>query len=152
MWITGKRAFARAIEIALIVLMALAAVLTVTLPWSIPLVTIHRPGTDGWYEKYLLVLAVSGVLAELILWQAHGLMRNVIHSRAFSANTVRRLRVMGGLCLVQAAFYFVAVFTVTRFFMVAVFVTFAVVGLVLLVLAELFAQAVAYKNENDRTV
>lgn len=106
----------------------------------------------GWFEKYLVVLAVSGVLAELILWQSRGIMRNVNRGCAFSADTVRRLRVTGTECLVLAAFYFAAVFVVTKFFMVVVFAAFAVLGLSLFVFAELFHQAVAYKKENDQTI
>ena len=40
----------------------------------------------------------------------------------------------------------------TKFFMVAVFVTFTVVGLILFVFAELFRQAVSFKKENDMTI
>ena len=41
---------------------------------------------------------------------------------------------------------------VTRFFMVVVFVAFSVVGTILFVFAELFLQAVRYKEENDMTI
>ena len=153
MKIVGKRGLSGAIEIALAVLMGVALVLTATLPWSIPAVTDRQPGeAGGWFEKYLVVLAVSGVLAELILWQSRGIMRNVNRGCAFSADTVRRLRVTGTECLVLAAFYFAAVFVVTKFFMVVVFAAFAVLGLSLFVFAELFHQAVAYKKENDQTI
>ena len=153
MKIVGKRGLSGVIEIALDVLMGVALLLTVTLPWSIPAVTLKDPGMAGcWYEKYLTVLAVSGVMAELVLWQARGIMKNVNKGHAFSENTVRRLRITGGECLAVALFYFVAVFVVTKFFMVAVFVTFTVVGLILFVFAELFRQAVSFKKENDMTI
>lgn len=153
MKIVGRRGLSGVIEIALDVLMGVAFLLTVTLPWSIPAVTLKQPGmAGGWYEKYLVVLAVSGGLAELILWQARGIMNNINRGRAFSTDTVRRLRVIGMECLALALFYFGAVFVVTKFFMVVVFVAFSVVGLVLFVFAELFRQAVSYKKENDMTV
>lgn len=98
------------------------------------------------------MLLVSGVLSECILWQARGLMHNVNTGKAFSRNTVRRLRTIGWFCLALALFYFVAVFIVTRFFMVVVFVAFSVVGTILFVFAELFLQAVRYKEENDMTI
>ena len=54
MKIVGKRGLSGAIEIALAVLMGVALVLTVTLPWSIPAVTDRQPGeAGGWFEKYL---------------------------------------------------------------------------------------------------
>lgn len=153
MKILGKQGLSGVIQIALDVLMGVAFLLTVTLPWSIPAVTLEQPGAAGfWYEKYLAVLLVSGVMAELILWQARGIMNNINRGRAFSEDTVRRLRVIGAECLAISLFYFVSVFFVTKFFMVAVFVTFSVVGLILFVFAELFRQALLYKTENDMTI
>ena len=149
----GKKGLSGAIEVALDVLMLVALVLLVSLPWSVEIVTEKVPGAPGmWYEKYLVVLIFSGILAELVLWQARGIMHNVNNGRSFTYDTVRRLRVIGVECLVLALFYFIAVFVVTKFFMVVVFVCFSVVGLILFVFAELFRQATKYKEENDMTI
>ncbi|HIW73193.1 MAG TPA: DUF2975 domain-containing protein [Firmicutes bacterium] len=149
----GKNGLSRAIEYALDFLMGLAVVLTLTLRWSIPAVTHHHPGQEGfWFEKYMAVLVLSGVLAVLILWQARGIMHIINKGNPFVSEMVRRLRTIGVECLVLAAFYFVSVFVVTRFFMVVVFVTFSVVGLILFVFAQIFRQAIAYKEENDMTI
>ena len=153
MKLVGKQGLSGLVEIALVALMVVALGLTISLPWSVEAVTHNTPGADGyWYEKYLAVLLVSGVLSECILWQARGLMHNVNIGDAFSRDTVRRLRVIGWFCLALALFYFAAVFVVTRFFMVVVFVAFSVVGTILFVFAELFLQAVRYKEENDMTI
>lgn len=80
----GKRGLSGLVEIALYALMVVAFGLTITLPWSVAAVTHHQPGGAGWwYEKYLAVLLVSGVLSECILWQARGLMHNVNTGRPF---------------------------------------------------------------------
>ena len=153
MKLVGKQGLSGLVEIALVALMVVALGLTISLPWSVEAVTHNTPGAAGdWYEKYLAVLLVSGVLSECILWQARGLMHNVNTGDAFSRDTVRRLRVIGWFCLALALFYFAAVFVVTRFFMVVVFVAFSVVGTILFVFAELFLQAVRYKEENDMTI
>ena len=153
MKLVGKQGLSGLVEIALVALMVVALGLTISLPWSVEAVTHNTPGAAGyWYEKYLAVLLVSGVLSECILWQARGLMHNVNTGDAVSRDTVRRLRVIGWFCLALALFYFVAVFVVTRFFMVVVFVAFSVVGTILFVFAELFLQAVRYKEENDMTI
>ena len=149
----SKNGLSGLIEVALIALMLVDLGLLVTLPWSITAVTLHRPGEpDFWYEKYLIVLAISGVLAELILWQARGVMHNINCGRPFCRDMVRRLRIIGIECLILSLFYFISVFVVTKFFMVVVFVTFSVVGLILLVFAELFRQATIYKEENEMTI
>lgn len=149
----GKGGLSRWIEYALDFLMGLALVLTLTLRWSIPAVTHHSPGEAGlWYEKYLAVLVLSGVMAILILWQARGIMHIINKGNPFVTEMVRRLRIIGVECLVLAASYFLSIFMVTRFFMVVVFVTFSVVGLILFVFGEIFRQAIRYKEENDMTI
>ena len=148
-----RKALGKVLEWLLLGLMLLAVVLIVTLPWSIPDVTMHFPGEpERLYEKYFTVLAVSGVMAELLLWQARRVMRNINTGKAFSKDTVKRLYVAGWEALVLAAFYFVMTFFVHKFFMVAVFVAFTIVGLLLFVLGQLFSEAFAYKTENDMTI
>ncbi len=143
----------RVLEIALILMMILAAVLMATLHWTIPDVTMRVPGEpERLYEKYYTVLMVSGVIAELILWQAFQVMRNIRKGLAFSKDTVRRLNMIGWDCLSLAFFYFVAVFAIHKFFMVVVFVAFAIIGLVLFMIAQLFNKASEYKSENDMTI
>jgi len=149
----NRKHLGRILEWALLGLMLLAVALIVTLPWTIPDVTMHYPGEpERLYEKYFAVLAVSGVLAEFILWQARKIMRNINKGKAFSKDTVKRMYVIGWETLILAAFYFVMTFFVHKFFMVVVFVAFAILGLVLFVLGQLFSEAFAYKSENDMTI
>lgn len=149
----GKGGLSRVVDALLILLMAVAPILMVSLPWTIPLITYRNPGEPLFlYEKYLVILLISGVLAELVLWQAHGIMRNVSNGRAFSSDTVRRLKVIGIECLSVGVLYAVATFLVTKFFTIVVLVTFVIVGMILLVFSDLFRQAVEYKEENDMTI
>ncbi|MDD2417877.1 MAG: DUF2975 domain-containing protein [Oscillospiraceae bacterium] len=148
-----KSWFSLFIEYTLSLLMLVALVLTISLPWSIPAVTLHNPGeSDFWFEKYFVVLAISGIMALLILWQARAILRIVNKGNPFVKEMVKRLRIIGIQSLVLAAFYFVSVFLVTKFFMILVFVTFSIVGMVLFVFARIFEQAIAYKEENDMTI
>lgn len=151
MKLIGKKGLSGLVEIALLVLMGVAVVLMALLPVLIPLVT-DRVAGDSWYTKYLVVLLVGGVMAELILWQARGIMKNVNRGCVFSADTVRRLRIIAIECLVLAVLAFAGLFVVTKFFMALVMVAFAIIGAILFVFAELFRQAIEYKNENDMTI
>lgn len=149
----SKNGLSGVIEICLLLMMLLDLVLMITLPWTVTWMTKSHPGEEGmWYEKYLIVLLISGFVAEFILWQARGIMHNVNRNRPFCRDTVRRLRLLGLLCIVLAAFYFVAIFWVARFFMALVCVVFGLIGLILFVFAELFRQATKYKEENDMTI
>ena len=100
----SKNGLSGIIEAALIALMLVALGLMISLPWSITGVTDRKPGMEGfYYEKYFVVLMFSGLMAELILWQARGIMHNVNVGRPFCRDTVRRLRTIGTECLVLAA-------------------------------------------------
>lgn len=147
----GKNGLSRFIEGALWVLMAVIVVLLLTLPFSITWVTDRTP-EDPYYFKYLVILAYSGVMAELVLWQCRGMIRNVNKGKAFSENTVRRLRIAATELLVLAAFYAATMFWMSKFFMAFLFVVFVIGACLLLVLAEIFRQAISYKEENDMTI
>lgn len=141
----------RVIEIGLIVMMIVVLGLMGTLPWSITWLT-ERASDDPYYIRYLVVLTYSGIMAELLLWQARGIMHNVNHKCVFSADTVRRMRVAAVEFIVLACFYFVTMFWLHKFFMAALFVCSVMGGCILLVFAELFRQANEYKEENDMTI
>lgn len=151
MKLIGKSGLSRVIETCLISLLVLVPVLLVTLPWSITWIT-ERTSGDPYYIRYLVILAYSGVMTELIIWQGRGILHNVNTAQVFSADTVRRLRVMAVECLVLAAFYLATMFWMSKFFMAFLFVTFVLVGSTLFVFAELFRQANEYKKENDMTI
>ena len=151
MKLIGKNGLSRWIEIYTTVLLCVIPLLVVTLPFTITWIT-ERPHGDPFYTRYLVILTYSGVMAELIFWQARGIMRNVNRNCVFSADTVRRMRVMAAEVLVLALFYFATMFWMSKFFMAVLFVVFVLAGAVLLVFAELFRQANAYKEENDMTI
>lgn len=153
MGILEKNRLSRVLEYGLYALMLLGAVLTATLYWTIQDVTSQYPGAvGGFFEKYFIVLTVSGIMAELVLWQVAAIMRNIRQGNPFCKNTVTRLFTVGWESLVLSAFYFVMVFFIHKFFMVVVFVAFAVLGMVVFVVAQLFREAGNYKAENDMTI
>lgn len=151
MKLIGKSGLSRFVEVGLVALLVVVPLLLVTLPWSITWIT-ERPHGDPYYIRYLVILSYSAVMAELVLWQGRGVLHNVNVGKVFSADTVRRMRVMAIECLVLAAFYLATMFWMSKFFMAFLFVCFILVGCSLLVFAELFRQANEYKKENDMTI
>lgn len=135
------------------VLMAADLALMAGLPWLTEALT-SQPRGGNLYFQYLVFLYVTGVVAELILWQCRGILRNVTKGQPFCADTVCRLRKVGGIAIALAAVWMalVIVFEVFKFLMAFLALLFAFIGLVLFVFAELFAQATAYKEENDMTI
>ena len=151
MKLIGKNGLSRFLEIALFVLMGIVVVLLTALPWSITRITGRIPG-DPYYIKYLVILAYSGVMAELVLWQCRGMVRNINAGKVFTADTVRRLRVAAVELMVLAVFYGATMFWMSKFFMAFLFIVFVLGGCLLLVLAEVFRMANQYKEENDMTI
>ncbi len=153
MAVIGKRSLSRALEITIIVLLAVVPALIIALPWLITLAT-GRTSEDpqGYYYRYLITLAYSGVMVELLLWQSRGIMHNVNNGKVFSTNTVRRMRIMAAECWVLATAYLATMVWMHKFFMAALFVCFAMFGCALLVFSDLFRQANRYKEENDMTI
>lgn len=140
-------------EIAAWVLMVADLGLMIGLPWITETLTSQQRGS-GLYNQYLVFLYVTGVVAELILWQCRGIMRNVTQKTPFCADTVKRLRKIGWIAVVLAVVWLALVlcFDVFKFLMAFLALLFAFIGLVLFVFAALFAQATVYKEENDMTI
>lgn len=143
----------RVMEIAAWFLMIADLALMVGLPWITEVLTSQPRGGD-LYVQYLVFLYVTGIVAELILWQCRGIMRNVTQKTPFCEDTVKRLRKVGIIALALAVVWLVLVivFDVFKFLMAFLALLFVFIGLVLFVFAELFAQATAYKEENDMTI
>ncbi len=115
MKLIGKSGLSRVVEVGLIALLVVVPALLLTLPWSITWIT-ARPADVPFYVKYLVILAYSGVMSELILWQARGIIHNVNCGHVFTADTVRRLRVTAVEVLVLAVFYGATMFWMSKFF------------------------------------
>lgn len=148
-----SRSFIRLLEIGMLAMMVAVAALLVTLPWSITWITERtREDPEGLYIKYLVVLAVSGVAAELILWQARGILHNISHGHIFTNDNVRRIRTVAFEILALGVFFGATLFWVHKFFMAFLFVVLVLACCFALVMAEVFCQANEYKAENDMTI
>lgn len=124
---------------------ALAALL-IAAPWFWKAV-LHR---DGICWLYLTVTYLTGAPAAAVLWQLHRLLKSIGAGQAFTAGNVASLRLISWCCILAAAVYFGAGFFDWYLFVFAVVAAF--VGLVLRVVKNVFAQAVALKEENDYTI
>ncbi len=149
----NARKLSRVMEIVALVLMVVDLGLMIALPWITEALT-SQPRDTALYNQYLVFLYVTGVIGELILWQCRGIMRNVTQKTPFCADTVKRLRATGWIAIALAVVWIVLIpcFDVFKFLMTFLALLFAFIGLVLFVFAALFAQATAYKEENDMTI
>lgn len=132
---------------------------TVTLPFTLKrffmwLVTNQNQPEErlAYYPVKLILLMGAGVFSLLILWELHKMMGTVLRGDSFVEANVLSLRKMGIYAFLVAALmagWCALFFTMTSLVVVLVFF---IAGLFSLVLARVFGQAVAYKQENDLTI
>lgn len=136
------------------VMFILGIFIVVTLPISLKW---YGEIVDKQLISYLwhmvLVFAVCGVFALLIVWELRKMFRTVLNEDCFVESNVLSLKRMGTYSFIIAAVMFVRCFlfypTLAALAMVVVFI---IAGLFSKVLSEVFDKAVAYKLENDFTI
>jgi hypothetical protein len=104
--------------------------------------------------KTIAVLLVSGILSVYILWELRRIFRTLVNreSNPFIASNVSSLR---RIAAASAAISITYVLKCLYWFTMAtgiIIIIFALAALFCLVLADVFEQAVFYKQENDLTV
>ncbi|AGL00143.1 DUF2975 domain-containing protein [Desulfoscipio gibsoniae] len=101
---------------------------------------------------FTVVLMLSGIAALYILWILRCIFKTLLNTSPFTLKNVDALRKMAVAAFVISTLYIIKClfwFTLGTGIIVIIF---AIAGLFSLVLADVFKQAVQYKEENDLTV
>lgn len=126
-------------------------------------VTLTVPLTLKWYSQIndyyklyywqqTVMFLICGVFACLIVYELRKMIRSVENENCFVQENVTSLRRMGNYSFIIAAA------SVTRLFLYAtpgvfvVILVFVIAGLFSKVLANVFYQAIVYKEDNDLTI
>lgn len=123
------------------------------------LVPVFMPRVAPYYidlgpvsREMTAVLLISGLASVYILWELRLIFKTLVKTNPFTLQNVTALRKMAIASFVITATYIgkcVFWFTLATAIIVIIF---AIAGLFCLVLADVFQQAVVYKEENDLTV
>lgn len=125
---------------------------TITVPLSFKFLGIYYPNIGNHYIIMCMIFMLCGVLALWIIYHLRCIFRTVIEEDCFVEENVTSLKRMG------TASFFISFVTLIRLFFVVtpatliIILVFFIVGLFSLVLAQVFAQAISYKQENDFTI
>jgi len=125
---------------------------TATLPVSIRLYGQINPYFSQYWLQLVILFAVSGVLAVLIIYELRRMFRSVLAEDCFIRQNVQSLKRMGTYS------FFISAITCCRLFLyltpavLIVILVFVIAGLFSKVLAQVFDTAVTYKQENDLTI
>lgn len=125
---------------------------TLTLPVSVRIYGRINSYFGQYYIHLIILFGVSGILAELILFELRRMFRTVLENDCFVAANVKSLNRMGTYS------FLIALVTAGRLFLyltpavMIIILVFVIAGLFSKVLSRVFDRAVAYKNENDLTI
>lgn len=149
--ILGKRGLSGASEYLLIFLMVLAAGLLASMPWWLKFYLTGRTTLEYYYE-YMILLYLSGIVAEIIMWNGFRLMHNINNSQPFIMQNAQIINRIAYSCLAVTIIYAVAIPFIPSFFTVLISLIFIVITIICFVCGELFKQAVLFKEENELTI
>lgn len=156
MKILDKNGLSGFMEIFVLVIFFIECAGAAFLPWILRflLETYSRfgQGSVDYYAEMLVLIYFTFLFGLPFTWQIKGILRNINRKTPFIADNARRLRRLSGLSAVLSAGYFAAIFFVPSFFVPLMFLLFALMSLFLAVCAELFAQAVRFREENELTI
>jgi hypothetical protein len=111
----------------------------------------NRYGSENFY--FLLVLLyITGFFCLWIVLEIRKIFKTLNRMDPFIMGNVRSLNRMGYSAFIIAAAYFVKIFLYNSFLTIIVAMVFLIAGLFCVILAEVFRQAVIYKEENDLTI
>lgn len=124
-----------------------------TLPFTLKLAGRYysRQLSDNFISM-LFIFAVSGICGLMIIAQLRRMMKTVIEGACFVPDNVRSLQVMARLSLVIAGAFIIKLFIVPTPATAIIVLVFFIAALFSQVLANVFAEAVRYKEETDLTI
>lgn len=135
-------------QLCVMVFTGLLAGLCVAAPWLWPRL-VGRGAACGWY---LAVTYLTALPAALVLYRLQRLLHNMGENRVFIPENVRHLRHISWLCIAAGGVYLAGALAGGLAALWVLAPAAAFVGLMVRVVKNAFAQAVAIKEENDYTI
>lgn len=151
MKLIGKKGLTGFVEIFIKIMMICAVGVMASMPWWLETHLQNRYRLL-YYRPYLILILVSGVIAEIIMFMACRLMHNINQSKPFVMENSRFLRNIAICCVLLSVEFIIAIPFTESLFVALIGAAFAMVALLCFVFAEMFKQAVIFKEENELTV
>ncbi|MDO4313468.1 MAG: DUF2975 domain-containing protein [Eubacteriales bacterium] len=128
-------------------------VVFVTLPWTLKLAGIYySKNFSEHYLSMLFIFAAAGIFGIIIIAQLRRMMKTVISGACFVYDNVRSLEIMAALSLSITVLFIIKMFVVPTPATVIIILVFFIAALFSQVLANVFAEAIRFKEENDLTI
>jgi hypothetical protein len=145
----------RILSIVMVLLMVVAVISLICLPWIVAGYINYAFAYTGiaFVRQYFLgVLYASGLLALAVLYELRRIFDSCVANTPFIMRNVTSLKRIGiSAFIIGIIFTTKAIFFFTFLTLIVIFV-FALASLFCFVLADVFEEAIHYKNENDLTI
>lgn len=125
---------------------------TLTLPWSIKWAGKYLERLAENYGEIVTIYFVLGILALAIIWELRKMFKTVLSRNCFVRGNVASLKHMSYYSALIVLMSIVRTIVYTTIAMLVVILVFVIAGLFCQVLAQIFDEAVNYKEENDLTI
>lgn len=154
MQLPGPKNLSSIVEILCTVFQVMGVIIVASLPWSLNNYLLFKNSyvSGDVYYSMLVLLVISGICAFCILGQAKKILHNISKKDPFTYDTANRIKYISYWCLPVAFIYVVAIYFIPSVFVVLVGLTFLFLSACIFIIAQLFYQAVNYKQENDLTI
>ena len=152
MKVLGKSSISSLVNLLLKVIFVLGVIVIICLPKLLDWYVSYFPADHVIYYPMLIVLYLSGIMALFAVFGLIKLFETLKKNTPFITENVKHLKAISICCLIIAIIYLVGIFVFQSAFVVVIFIMFTIASLAFLILAELFKQAVEYKEENDLTI
>lgn len=147
-----KRKLAKGTRYLLDFMFYCGMVVTATLPLTVYWIGNYIPALRRHYGEIVTIYFVLGVAALVIVGELRKLFGTVLAENCFVRENVASLRKMGNWSFFIALMSVVRSIVYTTVAMLLIILVFIIAGLFSKVLACVFDEAVAYKEENDLTI
>jgi hypothetical protein len=125
---------------------------TLTLPWSIKWAGKYLERLTENYGEIVTIYFVLGILALAIIWELRKMFRTVLAKNCFVRENVASLKHMSYYSGLIVLMSIVRTIVYTTIAMLVIILVFVIAGLFCQVLAQIFDEAINYKEENDMTI
>ena len=123
--------------------------LPISLKWYLDSMYIQ---TSENYYFLLGFLFVTGIFALVVVNEIRKLLKNLNKKNPFIMDNVKSLNYIAISCLSIAVCYIIKIFFYNSFLTIIVTMVFIIAGFFSIILAEVFTQAIIYKEENELTI
>lgn len=143
----------RITKILLDAMLVLGVIGVLTLPFTLRWAGEHySTAIQEHYIGMLWIFGGSAILGIFILYELRSMMKTVVDEDCFVYRNVQSLERMGGVSICISIMFMIKMFLLPTPATFIIIIVFFIASLFCGVVAQVFAQAIQYKEENDLTI